>query len=488
MTDADEAAPGEDCTEDWHTDDTPPPCPTCGETEKDKADVLVRPSEEGLRLLQGGGGPLFSPGDPLEPAADFPPWLVDGPPKLAKAKWPRYPNRNDYAKSPSWLSKLGECALRHAEIYRRRNKEPMGTPAEIGNAVHEVLAWAATRRIKGLYKGLPHFASPGELLHLLEHQEYARRNPEIMAASRELIEGMGTVSFKGAVQAEALVEYWAGRLLLAGYVDLVRVEGDPSNPEEVEGIDYKTGGSVPSDEDMTLDAQACVYVIALKRRYPNARRVTFKLWNIPRNEWRIVPYSTRLEEGFHAWVRAAQHTYDLKDETPTTGAHCDHCHVRATCPAYKRLVTRAATKPVPADLATLSLEGQIQLYREMSVLHKLAERRKSDLAALIDAAIPENQKTYRVGRLTVTRQRDSYTSWDGAGETLRELAAATELELPVLIETLTKGIGAKKITAWAKGLPEDVRARVERVIERRSCKGYTGTHLVVRETKSKAAF
>lgn len=428
-----------------------------------------------------GEPPLFGGGPPA--ASNKPAWLVDPPPQLDKGRWP------GGAFSPSWLKLMHLCPLKHAENYRRRMKEPASPEMNVGTAVHSALAWAGLRRLRATHRGLPGSASTDELLHLVEHEPVARTDPAVLLRAREIITGMGPISFDGLIAVEQLVTWRVGSVNLAGYADQISATGDPRNPDEVVITDYKTGGAVPDEGELFYDPQACMYAVSARAAYPNARRIVFRIFNVTSMEERFLAWTRHMEEGFLAVVRAATNAWNAKDETPKPGSHCDYCHVRTRCKAFHDRLAKAKREQLEPDyLQRLTLEQKIEKYREMHAVHAMSERAKKDLGAMIDSDIPASLKSYTAGHLQATRKRESFTSWNGEAEAVFELSEVTGVPFRQLAEELMKGIGAGKLASFLKGLPDNMRPLAEDVIRRRCSKGVSGYHIEVRELKGKVVF
>lgn len=432
--------------------------------------------------IELGRAPLFD-GDPGPAVESLPPWLVDGPPKLQKQRWP------GGAKSATWLSMIDLCPRKHSRTYRDRIKSPATVEMRVGTAVHFAYEAAAVRRIKGRYKGLPPTASVPELLHLVEFCEEARLDGEVLQRARELIEAYGPVDFGDAVQAETVLSFWVNpRLKLAGYVDLVLFKGDPEDPEEVTVRDWKSGESLPGQAELALDPQACLYVIAARKRWPRARRVVFELVNVRHKAKRWVPYSTRLERNFLAFVRTKMRTWDMEDRTAKVGSHCSWCHVSRDCGALETSLRNAKRLPLAGAMGDKPLEELISLYRQMSVISKLADERRKELGTLIDQQVPEEQKSYRTSHLQAIRKRDPVTVYNGTGELISELVAVTGVDSRDVIEDVTRGISSTKLRSWVKGLPDGLREQAERIVAERSSQSYGSSHIEVRAIKAQEAF
>lgn len=167
-----------------------------------------------------------------------------------------------------------------------------------------------------------------------------------------------------------------------GYVDrLVKV---------ADGVweihDYKTGGSLLTQDKADADRQLALYELAVREMYPDAREVTLV--------WHYLAFDHEVRS-----CRSAQQLADLREQVlasirhieaqisfPTkTSSLCDWCDYKPICPAWSHL---AGIEGLPADaLAAEPLVALVDRYADVTGRIAALEAEKADLtAALVRAA------------------------------------------------------------------------------------------------------
>ncbi len=449
--------------------------------------VEPSPSEEGAELDAGdeeekAAGPLF--GGDSGAAISRPPWLVQGPPKTNKQRWP------GGARSASWLKRLRKCPRNHSQRYRHRRPDPTGWHGRVGNVVHDVLDWGAKRRLMKRFRGQSSTMSVEEMLHLAEFHATARREASVLERAREILTGLGSVDFSKVYASEMLVHWYASHSFhLAGYIDLVEVEGEPRRPHEVTGevvaTDYKTGSTILTDEQMFRDEQVGLYLTGIRRLFPNASRITFRMWYVAEGLQKEIPYSRYLEREFLARARSRRITWLSRDETadPSAG-NCGHCPYRGTCVALSTAISRSTALPPAGSVEAWPLPEKMRRYREAKVAEKNAAVRAGDLAPLILKELGPKQSSYRAGRLLASKVRKTVTHWDSPGKALVEIAQAVDIPLASIIDQLGKGIGDRKIKSWVASLGAGYRESVEAIIDKRQKTTGGAARIQVTESES----
>lgn len=161
----------------------------------------------------------------------------------------------------------------------------------------------------------------------------------------------------------------AGEVEFIGFIDRL----DWNDRDRVFEIhDYKTSGSLPSQEDADADEQIGLYHLAVRSEWPDAERVRL-VWHYLVFNKEIVSYRT--PEGLGALekeiVRRVRRIEAATEFPPTRSALCDWCGYQDICPEWKH----------PLEVAKLPVD----------------EYRKDDGVALVAryAELAERKKTLK---------------------------------------------------------------------------------------------
>jgi hypothetical protein len=445
-------------------------------------------------------GPLF--GGELEIRESKPWWLVEGPPPgITKERWP------SEARSPSWLKLMAECALKHSLRYRHKREDPPSQQARVGNVIHGALLCAAVRRARASkLKSIPETASTEELLHLLEHVHVCcgtlirdghrdgcrpgPLDPGLLEEAREKLRKIGPISFPHVLAAEKLcMIHLTPSTRIAGYLDLLSVdEGTSADPRMLTITDYKTGpGSVPDEEELFYDPQACTYLCAVKNAYPRAR-VRFRLWNVGQDEETWVEWSSRLEQTFFANARMLLNRWDAGDEQASVAEHCAYCFNRLECGAYKIKLDRDRVAIPPESVEALDMHSLVQLYRESAIGADLHEQRRKDCGKLLLERIPAPQRQYRSGHLLAVRKFQPHKSLSTSpAEVITDVAHEASVN-PLELLNAVGDVSIRALEAWIKSLPASRRDAAMTKFLSHVSRGWTRAVINVREAKDKAVF
>jgi len=169
-----------------------------------------------------------------------------------------------------------------------------------------------------------------------------------------------------------------------GFID--RLTWDPKT-ETYEIHDYKTGSSVPTQENADQDRQLALYHIGILQRWPDAKRVKL-VWHYLAADKELTSSRTTQDlASLEAEVISIIH--DVEAETaraawePRTSALCDWCEYKPLCPAWKHA---EAVETLPTN-AYLENSG-VQLVMEYAAL----ESRKAEHQAAIKVIDAEQAK------------------------------------------------------------------------------------------------
>lgn len=118
---------------------------------------------------------------------------------------------------------------------------------------------------------------------------------------------------------------------LSGRIDRIDKVGEDS----LEIIDYKTGRSVPSEEEVRNNLQLAIYHLALLKLWPTTKEVTLSLYYLrPDMKVGFVADPALLEKAKLALADLVEQIRTT-NYAPTPGGHCDHCDFQDRCPMRK---------------------------------------------------------------------------------------------------------------------------------------------------------
>src|SRR5437763_1310163 len=156
-----------------------------------------------------------------------------------------------------------------------------------------------------------------------------------------------------------------------GYID--RLTWDPAQ-ETYEIHDYKTGDSIPTQQDADEDRQLALYQLGVMQRWPDARN--FKLvWHYLTADKELV--STRTSTHLESLEReVVEVIHQIEQEAALgrwdvrTSALCGWCEYKTICPAWKHPTAMLALAP-----NEYLQDTGVQLVQKYAAL----EERKADL-------------------------------------------------------------------------------------------------------------
>jgi putative RecB family exonuclease len=244
--------------------------------------------------------------------------------------------------------------------------------------------------------------------------------------------------------------------------------------------DYKTGRTLPAQQELDRDRQLALYQIGLGRQWPDVERVEL-IWHYVRYDTTMT--STRTPEQLEALRQATIEGIDRieaeEEFAPCKGAHCDWCEFQPVCPLWKHIVAVGALPP-----AQFAADDGVKLANEISHTKRQREQleqRYEELKELIAEFCREQKITVVAG--------------SGVRVTVREveqikLPEKNEPEREALERLLRKldrweyvaGLDVHELKRVLKGRlwPEDVLRQLEPYAT-----AETGTQVTVRRTKEK---
>jgi len=275
--------------------------------------------------------------------------------------------------SHSRLSSFEKCPLQYKYRYIDKIKtETQGIEAFMGIRVHEVL--------EKLYRDLMLSKRPS-LEALIEfYQErwrqefsdkviivkteftaehYRQVGERCVAGYYQRYEPFDQAATVGLEERVALALDSDNRYQLQGYVDrLARAA-----PGVYEIHDYKTSSSLPSDTDLRRDRQLTIYLMAVQRRFADAREIRL-IWHYLAFDQELGSSRTPAEIEDHrrktiGLIATIEKTTEFP---PHESALCRWCDYRPICPVQKHLVKPAAQErpprldPIPAPVIAARAE------------------------------------------------------------------------------------------------------------------------------------
>jgi putative RecB family exonuclease len=186
--------------------------------------------------------------------------------------------------------------------------------------------------------------------------------------------------------------------------------------------DYKTGNSLPSQEELDRDRQLALYQLGLMQRWPDARTVKL-VWHYLAMDKEFS--STRTTDDLKALERQvieAIHAIEAEEKRgawePHTSRLCEWCEYKPLCPAFKH-ESAMETLPVNEYLK----DSGVQLVKKMADL----EEEKADLQAKLQTIDTEQSKIKEA--LIAFCEKEGLTAVDGPGYRAR-IKTEEEFKVP----------------------------------------------------------
>ena len=224
-----------------------------------------------------------------------------------------------------------------------------------------------------------------------------------------------------------------------GYID--RLTWVPGT-ETYEIHDYKTGASVPTQEEADQDRQLALYQLGILQRWPDAKNIKL-IWHYLASDKEIASSRTRAD------LAALEHDvidviHDIEKETQRgqwdvrVSRLCDWCEYKSICPAWKHPVAMEVLPP-----NEYLQDAGVQLVQKYAEL----ENRKADLQAEIKSISQEEAKIEEAA--VAYAQKENCFTLDGPAHRLvikseEEFKAPTKSEDPFaweLLRTTLKNAG-----------------------------------------------
>jgi putative RecB family exonuclease len=162
---------------------------------------------------------------------------------------------------------------------------------------------------------------------------------------------------------------------IAGYVDRLTKVSD--GVWEIH--DYKSGGSLMTQDKADADRQLALYELAVREMYPDAREVSL-VWHYLAfdHEVRSCRSPQQLEELRAQVLESVLHIEAQKDFPTRTSSLCDWCDYKAICPAWRHEAELAGLPPerLAGEPRVALVDRYVAVSAEIAVL----TNEKDDLA------------------------------------------------------------------------------------------------------------
>jgi putative RecB family exonuclease len=314
--------------------------------------------------------------------------------------------------SPSALDLFERCPLAYRLRYVDRVDDTLGETIEqyLGKTVHATLEWLHGRASDG--------ARP--MWHEILEDFHDRYDGRFHDAIR-IVKPERTREGYRAVGEKCLRNYFEANTpfddegLVAIEWDFhVPLAEDPASPRlrgRVDRIsrvasghlrihDYKTGGYVPSRQDLERSRQPLIYALAVGRAFPETTAGRIELvWHYLQSGMRV-PFEirpARLERGARAIGRLIEQIGATTRFAARPSPLCPWCEFGHLCPelSYRRRVTTTTAREPEPDVALVDrLERLTRLRREFE---KAFRREKAELDGAVARRADEEGVTALVG-------------------------------------------------------------------------------------------
>ena len=310
----------------------------------------------------------------------------------------------------------------------------------------------------------------------------------------------------------------------------------------LEVVDYKTGGYVVSDYDLPHDVQAQLYLLAAREKFPEARRISLRMYWCARDEWSAPVLwgkaydeaaRRRIEADLEEIRRAAAWRKPPGDEPvecghgnashscaictsdpaekeaaqaclrdpypPTLSTSCSDCAFKFECPAYRDEVRRATDPAVvqkletldPSDLRTPVL---LRTRQKLQIAEKIFEGLRRAYDAEIKDRIPEGEYSITSADLTARlASRGSYSMMpedDLVQFVMPILEPGINPDAEVTVTERERWLASiasldkKKLAAALSSLPKETAKAVGKTMKERRVRNGEATWIEVNEVES----
>jgi len=300
--------------------------------------------------------------------------------------------------SHSRLSSFEKCRLQYKYRYIDRiRRDIQGIEAFMGNRVHEAL--------EKLYRDRQMERTPAlEELTSLYQKNWDREYSEKI----RIVKSEYTADHYRKVGERCITDFYktyhpfndgvtlgleeklgipldpGGKYWMEGYVDrIVRV-----SPDTYEVHDYKTGGTLPSAQDLKTDRQLPLYQLGVQAKIPEAREVRLVWHYLAFNQELRSARSPDALEALKSTTLDLIHKVEATREfPPTESALCRWCDYQEICPLWKH---RIKVAPLPEN--EFLKDSGVQLVERLADLESRKTSLEKDLAKVREAILSALEK------------------------------------------------------------------------------------------------
>jgi putative RecB family exonuclease len=249
--------------------------------------------------------------------------------------------------SHSKLSTFEQCKLRYKFRYIDKIKPEIEKTIEahLGSSVHSTLEWLYKKVLEGktpnIDETIMHFNEEWEnewkddiviINKSMTKQNYFERGIKFILDYYLKHQPFEDNTLE--LEKKILIKIGDEEHLLQGYIDRLvhNIEKD-----EMEIHDYKTSGSLPTQDKIENDRQLALYSIAIKEIFGRDKRVKL-VWHYLHFNKKIEIYKSEeqiesLKEKIHKLIK----TIESSSEFPANVSNlCDWCEFKSICPAFNK--------------------------------------------------------------------------------------------------------------------------------------------------------
>ena len=242
-------------------------------------------------------------------------------------------NKETLTLSATDIDTYRECPLKFKYRKILRVPEKRSVYMVKGSVIHGVLEWLGNERLAGRQLNIDAgIRMAGEEMDAVRGQyddgQYKKAESSLAEIIRRYAEWEGKSS-NDLVGTEIRFETHIDGIRYVGKID--RVEKNPHGGYEI--VDFKTGTSVVTKNDIKLNPQVNIYAAAAGEKYgslPAKVSLVYLAKSSTIREYAVTEES--LEAGLDATREYAGKIASEKFE-PTPGNHCNRCPYRSICPA-----------------------------------------------------------------------------------------------------------------------------------------------------------
>ena len=302
--------------------------------------------------------------------------------------------------SHSRLASFEKCRLQYKYRYIDRiRRDVQGIEAFMGNRVHEAL--------EKLYKDRMMERTPAleELTSLYQRNWESQYSEKIRIVKMEY-----SADHYRKVGERCIADFYKTYQpfddgVTLGLEEKVGIPLDPNGKYRMEGYvdrivrvgtgtyevhDYKTGGTLPSAEDLRNDRQLPLYQLGVQAKFPDARDVRLVWHYLAFNqELRSARSPDALQALKSTTVELIQKVEATREYPPTESALCRWCDYQDICPLWKH---RVKVAPLPEN--EFMSDSGVQLVDRLADLDAKKAMLERDLAKVREAilALLEKEK------------------------------------------------------------------------------------------------